>query len=86
VGLDAEPGELRHVAEWTVETRLATDHVHVFELRLATEPPVEIDHREVVWAAFEPPERARELPLLPVVARYLAGRSGPETTPPAPVR
>jgi ADP-ribose pyrophosphatase YjhB (NUDIX family) len=74
VGLAVAPEALVHVEELVLETRLVTDHVHLFELRLEEEPVIAIDEREVVWAAFEPPERARERALLPVVARYLAGR------------
>ncbi|HKJ25890.1 MAG TPA: NUDIX hydrolase [Myxococcota bacterium] len=72
VGIEVASDALVHAAEWTVETRLVSDHVHVFELHLEAEPAVALDHREVTWAAFEPPERARERPLLPVVERYLA--------------
>jgi 8-oxo-dGTP pyrophosphatase MutT (NUDIX family) len=72
VGIEAAPEAFVHVAEWTLESDLASDHVHVFELRLDAEPVVAIDHREVVWAAFETLERARERRLLPAVSRYLA--------------
>jgi len=75
VGLAVAPEALAFVEELVLEARLVTDHVHVFELRLDDEPRLAIDEREVVWAGFEPPERARERPLLPVVRRYLAGRS-----------
>lgn len=76
VGIEVDGETLVHAAEWTIEMRLVRDHVHVFELRLEAEPAVALDHREVTWAAFEPPDRARERPLLPVVERYLASLTG----------
>jgi len=81
VGLRVAEAELTHVAEWTVETRLIVDHVHVFEWHAPHEPAVAPDHREVSWAAFEPPERARERPLLPVVRRYFREAALPLAPP-----
>jgi len=81
VGIEVACAALVHTAEWTLETPLARDHVHVFELHLDAEPRIAIDHREVVWARFETPERARERRLLPAVARYLDGLSGPTRRP-----
>jgi 8-oxo-dGTP pyrophosphatase MutT (NUDIX family) len=74
VGIDVPVDALAQVNEWTFESDLLTDHVHVFELRLDDEPAIALDHREVVWAAFETVEAARRRPLLPVVARYLGER------------
>jgi 8-oxo-dGTP pyrophosphatase MutT (NUDIX family) len=73
VGIAVSPDRLRHVAEVLLATRLVDDHVHVFELELEEPPALRIDHREVVWAAFEAPERARQRALLPIVRRYLEG-------------
>jgi 8-oxo-dGTP pyrophosphatase MutT (NUDIX family) len=85
VGLHTEPGALRPVAEYHVSTRLVEDHVHVFELHLAGAPRLALDHREVVWAAFEDPERALECDLAITVRRYLVERGGsvPGPTPTA---
>jgi len=83
VGIDADPERLVPVGEITIESSSVTDHVHVFELHAEREPAIRLDHREVVWAGFEMPEAARARPLLPVVGRYLAGRSGPSGAPAA---
>jgi 8-oxo-dGTP pyrophosphatase MutT (NUDIX family) len=73
VGIAVGPEQLRHVAEVLHATRLVDDHVHVFELELEAPPALRIDHREVVWAAFEAPEQARQRRLLPIVRGYLEG-------------
>lgn len=76
VGLAVAPERLRHVAEVLHRTALVDDHVHVFELALDAEPALAIDQREVIWAAFETPERARERELLPIPRHYLEGTLG----------
>ncbi|MBW2316034.1 MAG: NUDIX hydrolase [Deltaproteobacteria bacterium] len=75
VGIDVPAEQLVHVDEMTLDSRYITDHVHLYELRLDEEPVIEIDQREVVWAAFETVDEACRRPLLPVVERYLAGRN-----------
>lgn len=47
------------------------ERVQCFELRLDTEPDVNIDHREIVEARFMTVAEAREFPLLEGVERYL---------------
>lgn len=74
VGVGVPVDALDHAGELTVETHLVTDHVHVFELHVDEEPALALDHREVVWAAFETVELARRRALLPVVDRYLMER------------
>jgi 8-oxo-dGTP diphosphatase len=80
VGVDVPVHHLVHVEEMTVETRYITDHVHLFELHAEHEPSIDLDHREVIWASFETLAEVRARPLLPVVARYLEGRTGPTFT------
>jgi 8-oxo-dGTP diphosphatase len=52
------------------------DHVQIFELKLACEPDLRIDNREIVAARFETAGAATGLPLSPPVRRYLAAFSG----------
>lgn len=56
------------------------DHVRIFELRLAAEPELHLDGREVIAARFMAPADALGQPLVPFVAGYLrkhlAGPSG----------
>ena len=73
VGIETPAEALRLVAEVRHRERLVDDHVHFFELRLDVAPEIRIDHREVVWAGFEPLARARERAVLPIVRRYLEG-------------
>ena len=47
------------------------DHVRIFELRLATEPVLRSDGREVIAARFMTPAEALRQPLTPFVAGYL---------------
>jgi len=47
------------------------DHVRIFELRLAAEPALYADGREVVAAHFMTPAEALRRPLIPFVADYL---------------
>jgi 8-oxo-dGTP pyrophosphatase MutT (NUDIX family) len=47
------------------------DHARIFELRLAAEPILRPDGREVVAAAFMTPADALRCPLIPFVASYL---------------
>lgn len=54
------------------------DHARIFELRLAAEPALQPDGREVIGAQFMTPADALRRPLIPFVATYLrAHPAGP---------
>ncbi len=81
VGIEVEERQLVFACEIEVEGPLATDRAHFFELEVATEPTVEIDHREVVWAGFFPLEELDERPLIRSVRAYLERRSAAPASP-----
>jgi ADP-ribose pyrophosphatase YjhB (NUDIX family) len=71
VGLRADPLALVSLGEFVVRHSHVEDHVHAFELRLAAEPTLRIDSREIVWAGFHPEAALAELPLWPALPAVL---------------
>ena len=74
VGIALDGNALQHLGRFDNPTEFKRDEVELFEARLADEPVVKIDWIEVVEARFMPPAEALELPLPPVVRRYLEER------------
>ncbi|HEX8704334.1 MAG TPA: NUDIX hydrolase [Myxococcaceae bacterium] len=71
VGLTVEPSRLRPAFEVTDTGEYKRDHVSFLELEVDTEPPLELDRREVVWAGFIDLDNALRLPVTPMVRAYL---------------
>jgi 8-oxo-dGTP diphosphatase len=71
VGLTVPPEHLCAAFDVTDTWEYKRDHVYFLELDLDTEPPLSIDRREVVWAAFIDQDAALRLPLSPTVRAYL---------------
>ena len=71
VGLSFSPSELREVFEAHGTDEFKRDLCHFVELELEAEPPLYLDQREVVWAAFLDVDTALRLPLGEVVRAYL---------------
>lgn len=71
VGVHAEPADLVLVGERVVRAEFRRSHLRLFELRLAHEPVLRIDRREVVDARFVFPAEALRLPCNRFVAGYL---------------
>jgi 8-oxo-dGTP diphosphatase len=51
-----------------------TDTVEIFDLEVAARPPFRVDRREVVAAAFHPPETALKFALFPPLRRHIEAR------------
>ena len=71
VGVAAMGEQLARVLDHHHEWEGKHDHVEIFALELSSRPEVEIDHREVVEAAWWVPERALSLRLFPPVRQML---------------
>lgn len=80
VGIEVPEDALRFAEEILFQGRYASDRAQFFELEFETEPEIQIDHREVVWAGFCPSEELEQRPLVGsvriYVEHYLAGTSG----------
>jgi 8-oxo-dGTP diphosphatase len=74
VGITAEADTLELVLDRTHDWEGKRDHVQIFALDLPTRPSVEVDHREVVEAAWWSPERALSLKLFPPLREVLEQR------------
>lgn len=72
VGIVVDAEDLRESEVIFHTTEHLKDHVHVFEVRVDATPPVTVDGREVVEAAFVEGQRADERQLFPPVREYLA--------------
>jgi 8-oxo-dGTP diphosphatase len=71
VGLHVSPQALRQVFERLGREEFKRDHCRFVELDLEAEPPLTLDNREVVWAAFIDLDTALRLPLVGLVRAYL---------------
>jgi len=60
----------------TVESRQhREENTEIFEIEMATEPLVRIDHREIIAAAFLTPSEALQLDLLPATRDYILDKA-----------
>lgn len=75
VGIRLPPDRLLDGGEIFLIDEGRRDHSHFFECRLEPEEdlPIQIDHREVVWAGFLPESELLSLHLTPHLRRYLEG-------------
>lgn len=71
VGLHVEPARLRPLLDRVFPHSGMRNRVALFELRLAAEPALAIDRREVVEARLATPAEARREALWPPLARWL---------------
>jgi 8-oxo-dGTP pyrophosphatase MutT (NUDIX family) len=74
VGVAAPRDELELCVDETHDWEGKKDHVEIFSLDVPVRPPVSVDHREVVHAAWFSPERALELDLFPPLRRAIERR------------
>jgi 8-oxo-dGTP pyrophosphatase MutT (NUDIX family) len=81
VGIAASPGGLRAAGQIVSLEHGNRDHLSFFELECSAEPAVNVDGREIVWAAFHTPAEALALDLVPPLRSYLAGRADRKTAP-----
>ena len=71
VGIRVEPEALDLWGQYLSLVEYKYDHINLFELQLDAPPPVELDHREVVWCQFSGPAEALEMNLFPALRTYL---------------
>ncbi len=71
VGLRVDEKRLTFVGNYFSEYEFKKDTVVFFEVTLSSLPKIRIDHREIEWAAFEPPSAVLAMDLTPQVREYL---------------
>jgi ADP-ribose pyrophosphatase YjhB (NUDIX family) len=81
VGIEVEADRLELVVERTHEWEGKHDHVQIFSLDVPTRPEIEVDHREVIEAAWWTPERALTLDLFPPLKEAIERRLRPAPPP-----
>ncbi len=72
VGLDVAAASLHEAQALELFWEHRRDHTTIFELTLAQRPALRLDNREIVAAAFHPPDAIAPDEVVPHVARYLA--------------
>jgi 8-oxo-dGTP diphosphatase len=81
VGITADAAQLELVLDRTHEWEGKLDQVQIFALDVPSRPSVEVDHREVVEAAWWPPERALSLELFPPLRDVIEQRRSRQADP-----
>ncbi|MEY4575970.1 MAG: hypothetical protein RL701_673 [Pseudomonadota bacterium] len=74
VGVHVTPDQLTLALDVTHPWEHKQDHVQIYELTLPERPRVNVDHREVVDAAWFTPERALKLQLFPPLRTVIERR------------
>lgn len=74
LGLKIYANELTLGHEETHNWAGKVDHVVIFDLKVPLRPPIRVDNREVVSAAFFSPDAALKLDLFPPLRRHLEKR------------
>jgi ADP-ribose pyrophosphatase YjhB (NUDIX family) len=74
VGVTADADSLELVLDRTHDWEGKRDHVQIFAIDLPSRPSVEVDHREVVEAAWWSPDRALSLELFPPLREVIERR------------
>lgn len=72
------PEKLELVYSGTFPFEGRRDSVRIVETQLDKPPPMVIDNREVVWAGFVTPDKARTMDLVPHLTEYLHQRGARE--------
>ncbi len=71
VRIEVDPDELGLEGNYLNRSEFKKDHFALFEIRFTSEPPLQVDNREVIWAGFMTPEEALHLNLFPSTERYI---------------
>ncbi len=77
VGISLPPDRLTFVRRTEEHRERRLERTQIFEIELASEPDVKIDHREIIAAAFRLPSEALALDLLPPVRNYIVDKIKP---------
>ena len=73
--LEVPPERFTHAYHGTHPFEFRKDTVDIYEAELDALPgEIDIDRREVIWAEFVTPERARSMKIVPHLVEYLADR------------
>jgi 8-oxo-dGTP pyrophosphatase MutT (NUDIX family) len=71
IGLTVSPSELQPSIDESHIWEGKQEHLEIYQLDLDQEPRIEVDHREVVAAAFYSPTDALGLELFPLLRRHI---------------
>jgi 8-oxo-dGTP diphosphatase len=71
IGLAVAPEALHEAQALELTWEHRSDHTTIFELALAERPALRLDNREIVAAAFRPPDAISDDEVAPHVALYL---------------
>lgn len=74
IGLRVSEAQLEFALEVTHEWENKLDHVQLFNLELHERPHIQIDHREVIDAAWFAPERAALMNVFPPLKKVIEKR------------
>ncbi len=77
LGLTVPLDDLHPAGEMTHRWQYRRDHVQIFEVRLTAPPDLSPDGREIVHAAFMPPQAMLAAATPPFITAYLRARIGP---------
>ncbi len=71
VNITVNPDELKFVGAYLNRYEYKRDTINLFEIRLKCEPAIQVDNREVIWAAFIDSADVMRFQLFPTVRTYL---------------
>jgi 8-oxo-dGTP pyrophosphatase MutT (NUDIX family) len=74
-GIAVHPSQVRQAYSGIHLYENRNDEVTILEITVERRPELDVDHREVVWAGFKPPEDALALPVVPHLREYLRARA-----------
>ncbi len=74
VSLRVPPGHFQHAYHGTKSFEFRHDTLDIYEATVDRAPPLQVDHREVVWAGFKTMAELPALPIVPHLAEYLEDR------------
>lgn len=75
-GVVLDASSFSHAYHGTHPFEFRKDTLDIYETRIDHEPTIHVDHREVVWADFEPIESIRRRKIVPHLRDYLDAKAG----------
>lgn len=80
VGVTVLPHRLTHAYHGTHTFEFRKDTLDIFEVELDSQPAIEIDRREVIWAEFKSPQDVLAMNIVPHLDEYLTRRAAKGST------
>lgn len=74
VNIYVDESQLKLVGHYTSQIEYMQDNIILYEIILSEYVNYKCDNREVIWAAFEEPNKVLNKPLFPVVRSYLSNK------------